>query len=472
MAIILSVVSCRKEEIIPIDETTWEDPKNIDGLYFKGIVTDLEQNIADALIEVYQNEEKVGEIRSREDGSFDTRDIKLEEGSHVTFNILYETYLPRAKRITATEKITDMGKVILGKPENLPISVSELENPGSNDLIVISGYVTTPLNQPVSGVVIGLLYDIVEISPIDISIEGAIVFTDEAGYYEALLPKDQQFEYLVQQNGCTSKILNDFDFYILGGLPIERVGPFNENTELPTKTNADVPSAKVVTGLKLNAQFLNCDNLPIQNGRVDYSIEIDGVKRNFSDRIFSGIWIHDTIYFCINPLTNDLPVKIEIKVFDNQTRNTSDDLEINITFDQPTLGDIIVCNAPPVAKSLLSLFIKNQYHTLTIGTDNDPKNTFIRQDTLFAPNAVNIQGGSVSFFIPNYLNNTNLALHDLKFILDGEEYESVSPIGLFTPGIRVNNSITGFVNTGYLKNISTGEIIEIKFGQGTVNIFY
>lgn len=467
----LVMVSCRREELTPIDERVWDDPKEIEGLYFKGVVSDLDQTIANALIEVFQGEKKVGEVRSREDGRFDTRDIQLKEGLHVTFNILHDTYVPKTQRVTASEKITDLGKVILGKTTDSPLLVSSLENPGSNDLIVVSGYVTTPDNLPVSGVVVGLLYDIVEVSPVEISLEGAIVFTDESGYYEALLPQNQMFEYIVQQNGCNSKILNNFDFVILGGLPVERVGPFSENTQLPTKNNALTPSDAEVIGLKLVAQFLNCDNQPIQNGRVEYTIEIQGSKRSFSDRIFLGTWLHDTLYFCVDPNLSDQSIKIEMVVRDNATRNTSEDLEFVLDIGQNELGDIIVCKKPPVERSQLNIFMNNTVQNLYIGTDNDPKNSFIRNDTLFVPKVMNVEGGSVSFFIPNYLDYSNIYLHNLRFIIDGENYESATPVQVITVGTSPGDFINGFIATRTIQNMVTGQFLETP-GLGSVIVQY
>lgn len=479
LIIAMAIVSCRKEELIPIDETTWDDPKEIEGLYFKGILTEKDQVLPYAVIEVYQNEELVGEVITRQDGGFDTRDLKLEEGKHVTFNVVQDGYIPLAKRIAATKKITDLGKIFLNKPELIPGIVEPLENPGSNDLIVISGYVTTPDNQPVKDILVGLVFDIVEVSSTQATMDGVIVVTDDNGYYEGLLPKDQVFEYFVWQvssGPCSSssKILNNEDFTILGGLPVEHVGPFAEDVQLPTKNNANVPTTSTLEPffIKLNANFLNCDNVAVEWGRVTGSVEVQGVKRHFDDRIGLGNWLNDSIGYCIDP-TLPLDIIVNLKVQDSESGKSSEDLWFSLEDGNQDLGDIVVCSNPPVDKSYLVFIFKNQEYTLELGTESDPKNTFIRHDTLFAPSVLNVQGGSVSFYIPNYLDNSNINMHDLTFTINDENYKSLEPLHVKTVNFSTPGFISGFITDGLFKNKTTGQIINIENEfAGLVNIQY
>ncbi len=477
LVIVVTIVSCRKEELIPIDETKWEDPKVIDGLYFKGIITEKDKVIPYVVVEVYQNEKKVGETKAREDGSFDTRDIKLEEGKHVTFNFVHEGYIPYTKRKVASEKITNLGKIHLSKPTQIPAVIAPLENPGSNDLIIISGYVTTPDGQAAQDVFVGLFYDIVKISPTESYMEGAIVYTDENGYYDVLLPKDQVFEYLVLQQsseacGNSSKILTKPDFTILDGIPVERIGPFTEDTQLPSIKNAtiNIPTSRKPFFVKLNANFLNCDNQAVKWGSVTGSLEVQGEKRYFNDRIGLGIWLNDSIGFCINPFLT-LEIKVSIKVKDNESGKSSEELAFVLNDGQQNLGDILVCTSPPIQKSTIQLFIKDQNHTLELGTDSDPKNTFISNDTLFAPKSLNVPGGSVSFYIPNYQDYNNIKLYDLTFIINDEDYTSVGPVRIINLGGSPGN-ISGLITNALFKNRTTGEIIELNGLKGSVYIQY
>lgn len=404
ISLLLLFISCRKEEILTYHEEEIEDPIKIEGLQFKGIVSGKDGIIPQALIEVYQNQKLVGKLYSDNEGKFNTSSIFLEEGKQVTFYAKKEKYISVAKRVEGYEVETDQKLNLLKYSESIGVP-NDLENPGSNDLIKITGKVTAPNGQGVNATILAL-YNIVEISPSRWAFEGSIVTTDENGMYDFLIAKDQEFYFYVSQNGCNGKSLSQEETIILNGLPVEVKGPFTEDVVFDTYANADIDVFETIQ-ININGAIHNCGPNTNTTVKLKGVLKTGEFERDIDASIDNQFEIKN--YFC----TNNIPVSstLDYVIIDNINKLKSDSMSINFNGLTTDLGIIDVCN--PIPEDDLpefQLIVDGKKYEFDISNSFKVINAEVRNDTLFAPLATTDNMGFLRFYIPNI----KLGINEIK----------------------------------------------------------
>ncbi|MFN8318902.1 MAG: hypothetical protein U0V54_05705 [Saprospiraceae bacterium] len=394
LALALTAVACRKESLIPIDETETEEPSELEGLFFKGAIIDGKNNVSDALVEVYQNEKLVGTKTTGADGAFNTAGISLEAGKHVTFYVKHKNFNPHAKRVNGTAGNADLGKLKLSTTDLVPANIEPLVNPGSNDLIVVSGYVKSPQGNPVQASVL-LLYDISEPEPFNYEAKGEGAETDANGYFEMLLPKDQEFYYFAFQEGCVNKLLTKEDSKIFESLPVELIGPFTQNTQLATLNNG-----LEQTDVKITARFLitgiNCAGELLKNGAVKGTFEKGTETIPFEFKALVGIFF-PAKDLCVEESNAEAPLNIRLKILDYDSGLVSDELYFqNVQLDD-NLGVVSVCETPITNKGYISFNLVNKAYFFEIGTG-----AITAGDTLYSNTTYTNSNGLIRFLVPGY----------------------------------------------------------------------
>lgn len=407
LAFALTAVACRKETLVLIDETETEEPSELEGLYFKGTVVDGKSNIAEALVEVYQNEKLVGTKTTGTDGTFNTAGIALEAGKHVTFYIRHKNFNPHAKRVNGTAGSTDLGKLKLSTTDLVPANIEPLVNPGSNDLIVVSGYVKSPQGNPVKASVL-LLYDISEPEPFNYDAKGEGAETDANGYYEMLLPKDQEFFYFAFQEGCVNKLLTKEDTKIFESLPVELIGPFSQNTELATLNNGIEQNE-----IKVTARFLiagiNCAGSYLKNGAVQGTFVKGTESFPFEFKAQTGIFFPSKD-LCVQEVNANAPLNIRLKVLDYDSGQVSDEQFFqNVQLDD-NLGIVAACGSPLTNEAYISFNLLNKAYFFEMEHGG-----ITAGDTLVSTISPNTSNGLVRFVVPGY-GSGQTAMKNFRFL--------------------------------------------------------
>lgn len=399
------ITACRKEEITEIDTTTVSDPTKIDGLLFKGLITDGTQIISEALIDVYQNEKLVGTVKSNEKGEFVTHPLKLDKDGEVTFYAQKDKYVSYARRLKGEQGKINESNMRLVPVAKALIVPEVLENPGSANLIAVSGQVFKTNGAPEVDAGVLLLYDLVPTTD-GFTAEGGLVFTDENGYYEMLLPQDQQFHYLVlSRQGCATSTpiltISEQDFL---GIGFQLVGPFNLNTILPTLNNGPLGNDLVGINFSIDGVIKDCQGLPLFNGKADIEIKIGTFARSLQIRFSNGLLRDKDFGFCISQEQSDNPIKVSIVVKDPFSGKQSPIVKATVQNGVANFGDVIVCENIPVVpvSSKLSINFGNINYNINISDPDTSINCRIENDILIMPKQnVSSFNGFLTFKVSN-----------------------------------------------------------------------
>lgn len=182
-------------------------------------------------MKVYQGVGQVGEETTKEDGSFSTIGIELEEDQDVTFETGKQDYMKAYKRRssnTSTEEVINLSIALISE---VPIIPPPLGNPADLNLISHSGNVLNPDDSPSSAT--GLLaYNIVQQNSSTWCLEGGLFTTDENGYYEILAPLNTQFNYIIWEEDCSLKITEN-DEIIFGDVQSQVLVDFQKTLNSP-----------------------------------------------------------------------------------------------------------------------------------------------------------------------------------------------------------------------------------------------
>jgi hypothetical protein len=399
---ILILTSCRKESLTLIDEVETENPQPIEGAFFKGQVTLPNGNAAGAKVEVYQNEKLIGTVISDGTGAFNTLGIKIDTTSHVTFAVKHDDFNIRAKRVLGNNKTQDLGKIMLSKDQVIPTEQTYLNNPGSNDLIIISGYVKNTAGQPALAEVL-IIYDITEIAPFTYEAKGDGMVTDENGYYEFLMPKNQTFYYYVQQALCNPRLLTaDQERIFDGAFPVQKIGPFESDVALPTLNNAQAnvdgieeQQVSFITG------GLQCDGNIIKNGMLDGTITKGTQTFKIRMALVSGFFFYGQ-NFCIKQENLNATWKIQFTISDIENVQKSQQYSFDIISESQNLGFLSACNQTMTEKPFVfwSVGAVPYYYEINDGViDNN--------GTLISSATTTTSSGNVKFTIPGYTTGNN-----------------------------------------------------------------
>lgn len=400
--LLLMLTSCRKESLTLIDEVETENPQPIAGAFFKGQVTLPNGNAAGAKVEVYQNEKLIGTVISDATGTFNTLGIKIDTTSHVTFAVKHDDFNIRAKRVSGNSKTQDLGKIMLSKDQVIPTEQTYLNNPGSNDLIVISGYVKNTAGQPALAEVL-IIYDITEIAPFTYEAKGDGMVTDENGYYEFLMPKNQTFYYYVQQSLCNPRLLTaDQERIFDGAFPVQKIGPYQSNVALPTLNNAQAnvdgieeQQVGFITG------GLTCDGNNIKDGMLDGTITKGTQTFKIRMAAVSGFFFYGQT-FCIKQENLNATWKVQFTITDFENVQKSQEYSFDIISESQNLGFLSVCNQTLTEKPFVywSVGAVPYYYEINDGVIDNT-------GTLISSATTTSSSGNVKFTIPGYTTGNN-----------------------------------------------------------------
>jgi hypothetical protein len=400
--LVLMLTSCRKESLTLIDEVETENPQPIAGAFFKGQVT-LPNGKADgAKVEVYQNEKLIGTVVSDATGAFNTLGIKIDTASHVTFAVKYDDFNIRAKRVSGNSKTQDLGKIMLSKDQVIPTEQTYLNNPGSNDLIVISGYVKNTAGQPALADVL-VIYNITEIAPFTYEAQGDGIATDENGYYEFLMPKNQTFYYYVQQSLCNPRLLTaDQERIFDGAFPVEKIGPFITNVTLPALNNA---LANVDGIEEQEVSFitsgLTCDGNIVTNGMIDGTLTKGSQTFKIRMAALSGFFFYSKS-FCIKQENLNATWKLQFTITDFENVKKSQLYNFDIISKDQDLGSLSTCSQTLTEKPFVywNVGAIPYYYEINNGLiDNN--------GTLISSATTTSSSGNLKFTIPDFISGSN-----------------------------------------------------------------
>lgn len=395
--------SCHKESLTYIEETELESPKPIEGGFFKGIVTSPDGNVGNVPVEIFQHEKLIGIKNTDASGVFNTFGLTLDTFGHVTFAVKHPNYNSAARRVSGNNKKQDIGQISLSKDGDFPAGQPYLNNAGSNDLIVVSGYVKNTLGLPALAEV-AIIYDIIEVSPSTYEISGDIISTDANGYYELLLPKDQEFYYFVVQSLCQPLLLTRDEVKIFGGnYPAETIGPFQTDTQLPLISNAkpDVDGTEEQTvgffvgGLQCNGELVN-------NGTIQGAFTKGSQTFNFKINAlaFGLFWQNQT--YCIKQANLNQPWKVNFTISDYENNKISEPFTFDLVEENQDLGQVPVCFSNVTDQPFVqwSVGIYPYFYEIAEGTVDNNGNLISSVNT----SATN---GNLRFTIPGFANGNN-----------------------------------------------------------------
>ena len=414
----LIFISCRKESLTFIDETETETPQPVEGAFFKGVVISTEGTITDVTVEIYQHEKLAGTRKTDQNGNFNTLGIKLDTQAHVTFAVKHPDFNIRARRVNGSNKKQDIGSIILSRDEKFNADQPYLTNAGSNDLISVSGYVRDTKGAGIAADV-AIIYDIRKLAPGTYDISGDIVPTDETGYYELLLPKNEQFYYFVSQNSCDPVILTKDRVRIFDGqFPAELIGPFENDTELPALNNGlhDIEGVKEQT-VSFIAYGLQCDGNIVPSGSMNGKLMKGSQTFDFKiQSTFGLLWLNKS--FCIKKDNLNKPWKVSFHVIDYSNNKISEEFEFNITEENQDLGSINVCHENLTDQPYVhwSIGIIPFYYEISPGfIDNT--------GALISSQSITQSNGNLRFTIPGFASGNN-KLRNFTFngALVGEQF--------------------------------------------------
>jgi hypothetical protein len=328
---LLLAIGCRKERITDDSTTTIDPPTQVETAVVSGVVINNGDPVPGASIEVYEGETLKGTLTANAKGEFNTGNLSLKLGTTVTFLAKKDALVTTPKRIVANAPAVSNVKINMPDPGLSFSGPINYDNPGSANWVNISGYITGPDGTPAPNVTVGILYGLV---PLGTGFEAAgswFVFTDENGYYEGLLPRDSVLYLFASQTtfgqyhfSCESNFLNQSDVPF-SGLPLENLGAFNEDTQLPTLNNAYIP-ANVA---KITGTVADCNGDPLTDFSIDLSVKFGptSILSEYSTTIdfTSGQTFKYTMDLCNGPIkeikmrakNNVTGKKSEIKTFTN-----------------------------------------------------------------------------------------------------------------------------------------------------------
>lgn len=263
------VSSCNKDDAYDITETiiTEEEPTEGTPDITIRTIDGVGQSVPEAAITVYVN--GVNEVQEITDANGEAQITlpTLPEGERAFLFGEKTLYDENLIRIEPEDIQAGVVEIVLRQPE--PIDGYD----GSNVLplitsssVLVNGMVTDPLGNPAEGEVL-----IFEGSLFSGGFSNSVNL-DANGYYEMLVPDNQNLLLLIlPDEDCTpfNIFLNEpdvpmppFPFYA------ENIGPFTQDTTLPTNTNA-TPNEEV--SINVMGTIMDCDNNPFPNSKLLFS---------------------------------------------------------------------------------------------------------------------------------------------------------------------------------------------------------
>ena len=362
LALVVMLSSCRKEEI-ELEEviTDTENPKEIEGVFFRGQVTDQDDIGVQTSIKVYQNDLLVGELLTDTEGFYNTAAILLESGPEVTFAIEETNYLNKYRRLSSDVIFNDQFDLRLYDKGGFNAQIDKpLDNPGSVNLVKAFVFMTDSQGTPIENALLFIAHNLME-SNDGLVANGAFDKTDEKGYAEVLVPvgTNLYFHSSIDANdfnfSCYS-FFNETDTTFLAGFPFEILGTQNENFELTERSNISLNK----TNYSIVGYLLACDETPVLEGEVKLDLIYESfgsiIRETFSTNSFSaeGEFIIDA-EVCFDDILN-----IEISATDLE--GSSIFLESTLQPGSTDLSTLVLCDSP---HAIISLIIGSEAYTFT-----------------------------------------------------------------------------------------------------------
>lgn len=337
--LLLLLAACRKETITEETTTVIDPIVEIKTTEMSGLVRNEQVPLANVELLVYQGDSLVGTVFSGADGRFTTAGIALRLGSTVTFLAQKPTYASTPKRLQASAPEVKNVNINMLRQNGI-----QYQNVGSSQWVNISGYITNATGVPARSVVVGMLYGVTDAPPAFSATGSWLVETDENGYYEALMPRDSvlylyalQAQYSRSGYSCNGDFVNQGDLYA-NVWPLEILGSFSQDAQLPTMTTAYVPADV----LNISGVALRCDGTPLLEGNIVISVTLP--QGTPSETIIDMASIDgSTIHYFLDQCAGmPFPI-IKIQAFDTQNNTKSAVLSYQNAVDDIDFGQLTTC---------------------------------------------------------------------------------------------------------------------------------
>jgi hypothetical protein len=413
---LLTLWSCRKEDISDIYEEEKDDPVLVDTPAAIGVIYREGKGIADVTIDIYQNNVKVGTVKSDINGKFTTLDIDLLKTENITLYCRKIGFVSVAKRMSGTGNV-DL-KIEMVAATDSPISPAELLNPGDESLVIISGYVKDGNGkaQQAQGF---SAYNVVETSPGQYTYDGAVFVTDDKGYYEFLAPKNTQLYLQIKQTGCQPMFLTKAQFKLFSVEPAEIIGPFASDTKL-TDINNGLTYKIVEKSFKLVLTPQQClSGDIIQFGKVIWRINIFNQSWNFSS-VINGNTITENFTLCIPESDVNKNIDVLTTVYDDTNLTYSEEVKTILWgIDEGSttnIGTIKACIGDPSPGYSFELTIDGTLYQSNIFDGVPLTNAAVVNDVLVVPSKFESANARwIKFNLKNFSTGNN-KLSDFRYL--------------------------------------------------------
>lgn len=366
LILLIGFNACVREEITDINTIETEDPINVTGAFFKGKVYNGNIKIANAEIEVYENEKLVGKVFTNKDGQFNTAALKLENDKLYTLNVKKSGFPRQAKRRLGLKNAGDLEFNLQMNLDTLRSENVQL-SPASNNLVVLTGYISDANMNPTKDALIFAYHDSIPHPYISNFYKyiGEFSVTDATGKYEILVPKDKVIHLMGYQQSCKS---SEPPFY--SGIPIfnlivfKKLGFFNQNTNIQS-FNTGINIENSIEIVDFAGTALNCSGEHIRNGQIKLQFHFDGnIKLDDNTQIINGKFKYKSS-FC-RPINRNTTIKILMKSIDAYNRQESDWIEV---YNAPeNFEDLNLVSCLPYDGPYYSFELKEYAISLPLGT--------------------------------------------------------------------------------------------------------
>lgn len=339
--LLLFLAACRKETITDETTTVVDPPVGIETSEISGLVKNGQVPLANVELLVYQGDSLAGTVFSGDDGRFTTAGVALRLGATVTFLARKQTFANTPKRLQASAP--EVKNVNINMPLGNQMGI-EYQNVGSSQWVNISGYITNSAGVPARAVVVGILYGVADAPPVFSASGSWLVETDENGYYEALMPKDSilhlyalQAQYSRAGYSCNGDFVNQPDLYP-NVWPLEILGSFSQDTQLPAMTSAYVPADV----LNITGTALRCDGTPLLNGHIVISVTLP--QGTFYETIIDMAGVNNsTIHYFVDQCAGGPFPIIRVQAFDTENNKKSAVLTYSNAVDDIDFSQLTTC---------------------------------------------------------------------------------------------------------------------------------
>ena len=405
---LLALVSCRKEDIIEDDPIVVIDPPVlIEYPVAKGVVKNNEEHVSGATVSVYQNEVFKGDVTTDIEGKFNTKDIPLEDGDVVTFEISKANFANAYRRRSIPSLQEEELYIDIISLDKLAIIPSPVDNPGSSNLISLSGYIKD-LNDEPGTAMIAIEYELPN-SQGGTTFYGDLFFPDLLGYYERLYPKDTELRISVRDTIC-SNYLTAYDIKIFLHLQAEIFGPFSSDHVIDDFINP----INSIPHLGITGNLLDCDQVPVTFGEVKISIK-DFENHNY----IYNLSVDDQGAFTLSENSCwKFPYDLSIIGHDILNSRFTDTIFYTITTSQTMLTETLTaCNDGLGTFSTVMLEIDNTQYIYDQTTVRYENGDLISDEQSWA---------FAQFTIPNAQEGTNTITNFVMVSwIDGNNYSAV-----------------------------------------------